>query len=86
MTADKKKIIAKNQTHKKDTGSAPVQIAIMTERINSLTEHLKEHKKDKHSRRGLIGIVGKRRRMLKFLERKDKAGYQSLIKELGIRK
>ncbi len=86
MTADKKATIAKNQTHKKDTGSAPVQIAIMTERINSLTEHLKTHKKDKHSRRGLIGIVGKRRKMLGFLMKKDKSAYQKLIKDLGIRK
>ncbi len=76
----------KFQAHAKDTGSSPVQIAILTEKIAALTEHLKEHKKDKHSRRGLLGMVGKRRRLLKYLQMSDQAQYASVVKELGLRK
>jgi small subunit ribosomal protein S15 len=82
----KKTVIAKHQTHKKDTGSPKVQIAILTERINSLTEHLKEHKKDNHSRRGLILMVGKRRRLLRYISNKNKDLYEELLKKLKIRK
>ena len=86
ITKDKKdKIIAKYKQSDNDTGSAPVQIALLTEKINELTEHLKSHKKDKHSRRGLIALVGKRRKMIKYMERT--AGEKEaakLLKELGI--
>ncbi len=82
----KKTVIAKHQVHKKDTGSPKVQVAILTERINSLTEHLKEHKKDNHSRRGLILMVGKRRRLLRYVSNKDKELYEELLKKLKIRK
>ena len=83
---EKKSIITKHQTHKKDTGSPQVQIAILTERINSLTEHLKLHKKDKHSRRGLILMVGKRRKLLNYLKNSELTQYNTLIKDLKIRK
>ena len=73
-------------THGKDTGSAPVQIAILTKRINDLTEHLKTHRKDRHSRRGLIGMVGRRRRLLRYLQRKDSGKYAETLKALGLRK
>lgn len=69
-----------------DTGSAEVQIALLTERINELTEHLRGHSKDHHSRRGLLMLVGKRRRMLRYLERKDLERYRSLVSELGLRR
>ena len=69
-----------------DTGSPEVQVAVLTERITSLTEHMKEHKKDYHSRRGLLMMVGQRRRLLDYLHRKDRSRYQTLIKRLGIRK
>jgi small subunit ribosomal protein S15 len=82
----KKSVIAKHQTHNKDTGSPQVQIAILTKKITDLTEHLKIHKKDKHSRRGLIGMVGKRRKLLRYLQMNDVPAYQTLIKELGLRK
>ncbi len=68
-----------------DTGSAEVQVAMITERINELTEHLRTHKKDHHSRRGLLKLVGKRRRLLKYLERDDLERYRSLVSELGLR-
>ena len=83
---DKKSAMKKFQAHAKDTGSSPVQIAILTEKIAALTEHLKEHKKDKHSRRGLLGMVGKRRRLLKYLQMSDQAQYARVVKELGLRK
>jgi len=81
----KVEIISKFKQAETDTGSAPVQIALMTERINELTEHLKSHKKDKHSRRGLIAMVGKRRKMIKYMEKTagDK-DTKKLLKELGI--
>jgi small subunit ribosomal protein S15 len=69
-----------------DTGSPEVQVSILTERIRNLTEHLKEHKKDFHSRRGLLVMVGQRRRLLDYLKRKDDSRYQELIKSLGIRR
>ncbi|MEP0814467.1 MAG: 30S ribosomal protein S15 [bacterium] len=69
-----------------DTGSAEVQIAVLTSRINQLTEHLKVHKKDNHSRRGLILLVGRRRRLLNYLARRDFPGYQRLLNRLGLRK
>jgi len=82
---DKKAVIASQQQHAKDTGSTPVQITILTDRINSLTEHLKTHKKDKHSRRGLLGLVGRRRRLLRYLQMNDAPKYKALVKDLGIR-
>ena len=82
----KKKIIVKHAKHQKDTGSAQVQIAILTERINELTEHLKGHKKDGHSRRGLLAMVGKRRKLLNYYKSKNPEKYQDLIKTLDLRK
>lgn len=83
---DKKAIISKHQTHGKDTGSPQVQIAILTERINYLTEHLKIHKKDNHSRRGLLLMVGKRRKLLEYLKNNTKDLYNKLLEELNLRK
>ena len=82
----KKKIIAKHASHTKDTGSANVQIAILTERINELTDHLKIHKKDAHSRRGLLSMVGKRRRLLNYVKSKSPDNYEDVIKTLELRK
>jgi small subunit ribosomal protein S15 len=82
----KKEIIAKFQRKEGDTGSPEVQIALLTERIRYLNEHFKVHKKDHHSRRGLLKLVGQRRRLLNYLKRKDLERYRTLIKELGIRK
>ena len=82
----KQEIIAKYRTHESDTGSPEVQVAILTSRIQYLTEHLKEHKKDHHSRRGLLKLVGQRRNMLDYLRRKDIERYRSLIERLGLRK
>jgi len=79
-------IIEANRTHETDTGSPEVQIAILTERINQLTEHLKIHKKDNHSRRGLLKMVGKRRNLLDYLAKKDIERYRAIIAKLGIRK
>jgi len=70
----------------RDTGSAEVQVALLTARINDLTEHLRTHKKDHHSRRGLLMMVGKRRRLLNYLQRRDLEGYRALIRELGLRR
>ena len=69
-----------------DTGNTRVQVALLTERINHLTEHLRTHRKDHHSRRGLLMLVGQRRRLLRYLEHKDLEGYRSLIRELGLRR
>jgi len=69
-----------------DTGSAPVQVAILTERIKNLTEHMQQHKKDFHSRRGLLVMVGQRRRLLDYLKRKDRDQYATLIQRLGLRR
>ncbi len=79
-------IIKEHQVHGKDTGSPQVQVAILTERINALTEHLKAHPKDNHSRRGLIMMVGKRRKLLSYLQQKNKEGYQKLLERLELRK
>lgn len=81
---DKKKIIAKYRLHESDTGSPEVQIAIFTERISELTKHLKTHKKDFHSRRGLLGMVSKRRRLLSYLEREDPDRYVEIAKRLKL--
>ncbi|TSC64643.1 MAG: small subunit ribosomal protein S15 [Parcubacteria group bacterium Gr01-1014_106] len=81
---DKKKIIAKYRLHESDTGSPEVQIAIFTERISELTKHLKSHKKDFHSRRGLLGMVSKRRRLLSYLEREDPDRYTEIAKRLKL--
>ena len=79
-------IIEANRTHESDTGSPEVQIAILTERINQLTEHLKQHPQDNHSRRGLYKMIGKRRSLLDYLMKKDIERYRALIAKLGIRK
>ena len=82
----KNKIISGMQSHKKDTGSPEVQVAIFTEQIRLLTEHLKTHKKDNHSRRGLLLMVGKRRRLLNYLAKNDEKRYQEVIKKLDLRR
>lgn len=87
LTVDTKKVIIKKFAQGKgDTGSPEVQVAILTEKITKLTEHLKEHKKDVHSRRGLLGMVNKRRRLLFYLMKKDNKRYQEIIKKLGLSK
>ena len=87
MTKERKQeIINEYKRDEADTGSAEVQVALVTERINELTEHLKVHKKDNHSRRGLLKMVGQRRNMLNYLERKDAERYRTLIEKLGLRK
>lgn len=83
---EKTAVIEANRTHETDTGSPEVQIAILTKRINDLTEHLKVHKKDHHSRRGLLKMVGKRRNLLAYLKSKDIERYRATIDKLGIRK
>jgi small subunit ribosomal protein S15 len=85
-TDKKQEIISSHKRHDSDTGSAEVQIAILTERITYLTEHFKIHKKDHHSRRGLLKMVGQRRRMLDYLKKKDVDRYKSIIEKLGIRR
>ncbi len=82
----KSEIIKSYSVHEKDTGSSEVQIALLTERINILTEHFKTHKGDHHSRRGLLELVGQRRRLLDYLKREDNEKYQKLIKKLKLRK
>jgi len=82
----KQELIDKHGRNAVDTGSAEVQIAMLTRRINDLTEHLRTHQKDHHSRRGLLTLVGRRRRFLDYLQRKDLEGYRALIKELGLRR
>ena len=82
----KQELIKEYAKEKGDTGSPEVQVAILTERISNLTEHFKTHKKDHHSRRGLLKLVGQRRRLLSYLKKIDKKRYQSIIKELGLRK
>ncbi|MCL4474524.1 MAG: 30S ribosomal protein S15 [Actinobacteria bacterium] len=83
---NKESVIGKFGSTATDTGSPEVQIALLTERINGLTEHLKTHKKDHHSRRGLLKMVGKRRRLLTYLQDKNVNRYRNLVKELGLRK
>ena len=87
LTRDRKtEIIGTYKTHESDTGSPEVQVAILSERINYLTEHFKSHAKDHHSRRGLLKLVGQRRRLLDYLKQKDSERYGDLIRRLGIRK
>jgi small subunit ribosomal protein S15 len=83
---EKKKVIDKYKIHENDTGSSEVQIAILTKKINKLNEHLKINKKDHHSRRGLVIMVGKRKRLLGYLKNNDIGRYKKIIKELGLRK
>lgn len=83
---DKKEIIAKFATHEGDTGSPEVQIALLTERINHLNEHLLTHKQDNHSRRGLLKMVGKRRGLLDYLKEKDIVRYRAIVEALNLRK
>ncbi|MBN2125529.1 MAG: 30S ribosomal protein S15 [Deltaproteobacteria bacterium] len=82
----KKEVIDRFKLHDKDTGSPEVQVALLSNRINYLTDHFKIHKKDHHSRRGLLKLVGQRRRLLNYLKRTDIKRYQTVIKELGLRK
>jgi small subunit ribosomal protein S15 len=87
LTQEKKTdVVVTNRRHEKDTGSPEVQVALLSERIAYLTEHFKTHKKDHHSRRGLLKMVGQRRRLLDYLKTKDQARYKALIDKLGIRK
>jgi small subunit ribosomal protein S15 len=87
LTKDKKaELIGKYGREDGDTGSTEVQVALLSERIDHLTEHLRAHRKDHHSRRGLLMLVGKRRRLLQYLERADLERYRSLVAELGLRK
>lgn len=83
---DKRSIVEKFGADANDTGSTRVQVALLTERINELSEHLKRNKKDHHGRRGLLVMVGKRKRLLGYLEREDYEGYKALIAELGLRR
>lgn len=85
-TERKKEIIEQFKVHETDTGSCEVQIALLTNRVKYLTEHFQTHAKDHHSRRGLLKLVGQRRNLLKYLQKKDIAKYRTLIQELGIRK
>lgn len=86
MTKEQKdKVIAKYKKHDADSGSPEVQIALLTERINTLSSHFKMHGRDHHSRRGLLKMVGQRKRLLSYLKKKDLEGYRALIKDLGIR-
>ena len=82
----KKQIIEKYRAHESDTGSPEVQVAILTEKILYLTEHLKEHKKDHHSRRGLLKMVGKRRRLLNYMRDKDISRYRTILEKLNLRR
>ena len=82
----KQEIVEKYGESKTDTGNVRVQIALLTERINDLTAHLRDHAKDHHSRRGLLMLVGQRRRLLNYMQRSDLEGYRSLIRELGLRR
>ncbi|MCL2178623.1 MAG: 30S ribosomal protein S15 [Proteobacteria bacterium] len=87
MNAEQKvEIVVRYRTHEKDTGSPEVQVALLSRRISYLTEHFKTHKKDHHSRRGLLKLVGQRRRLLDYLKKKDLERYKKLIDSLGIRK
>jgi small subunit ribosomal protein S15 len=87
LTKEKKaELVSRYGSSDTDTGSASVQIALLTERINELTEHLRGHPKDHHSRRGLLMLVGRRRRFLNYLQKKNLEGYRALIRELGLRR
>jgi small subunit ribosomal protein S15 len=85
MSFDKHAVVLKHQSAPNDTGSARVQVALLTERINSLTDHFRSHPKDHHSRRGLLTMVSKRRRLLEYMRRSDLEGYRQLIDQLGLR-
>ena len=85
MGFDKQAIIAKQRLHETDTGSTKVQISLLTERINSLTDHFRTHAKDHHGRRGLLKMVGSRRRLLTYLKRSDLPTYRTLLDQLGLR-
>ncbi len=85
-TETKKNLVDQYRVHEKDTGSPEVQVALLTERINGLSEHFKGHGRDHHSRRGLLKLVSQRRRMLDYLKRNDLSRYQSLISRLGLRR
>ncbi len=82
----KKKVIERFKKHPEDTGSASVQVALLSERIKYLTDHLKKHKKDFHTRRGLLTLVGRRRRLLDYLKKKDTPHYEEILKELDLKK
>ncbi len=86
LKEEKTEVIENNRVHEKDTGSPEVQVAILTKRINDLTEHLKVHKNDHHSRRGLLKMVGHRRNLLNYMKKKDITRYRATIEKLGIRK
>ncbi len=86
MLQAKQDVITTNKVHEKDTGSPEVQVALLTNRINHLNEHLKVHKLDHHSRRGLLKMVGRRRNLLAYLQKKDIERYRALIAKLGLRK
>jgi small subunit ribosomal protein S15 len=85
MAFEKASTISKHRDHETDTGSSRVQVALLTERINYLTDHFRTHAKDHHSRRGLLKMVGKRRRLLDYLKRTDLEGYRKIIADLGLR-
>ena len=85
MAFEKAPTIEKHRSHETDTGSARVQIALLTERINYLTDHFRAHKKDHHGRQGLLRMVGRRRRLLDYMKRSDVQGYRQLIQDLGLR-
>jgi small subunit ribosomal protein S15 len=86
LAEDRKQVVTNHRRHGTDTGSPEVQIAMLTARINSVAEHMKSNDKDFHSRRGLLMMVGKRNRLLRYLAKSDPAGYQKLIAKLGLRK
>jgi small subunit ribosomal protein S15 len=86
LAIEKSEVIEKHRTHETDTGSPEVQVALMTERVRYLTEHLKQHPKDHHTRLGLLRLVGRRRRLLDYLARRDISRYRSLIEQLGLRR
>jgi small subunit ribosomal protein S15 len=85
MAFEKGTAVQKYRTHENDSGSTRVQVALLTERINYLTDHFRAHKKDHHGRRGLLKMVGKRRRLLNYLKRTDVDGYRQIVQELGLR-
>jgi len=85
MAFEKAPTVEKYRTHETDSGSARVQVAVLTERINYLNEHFRSHKKDHHSRRGLLKMVGKRRRLLNYMKRTDVDGYRQIVQQLGLR-
>ena len=85
MAFDKTPTLEKHRTHESDTGSTTVQVAVLTERINYLTEHFRSHKKDHHSRQGLYRLIGKRRRLLNYMKRTDLDGYRKIVQDLGLR-